>query len=194
MSKTNFRADIVPILFLTVVVCVSVIALAYVDSITYEKIETAKLEAFKEKLSVHFSDMTDFTSNDANDCYVVFTDNTTIGYAVKTIGSGYGGTIEMLVALEPTNLSSTDDLILRGLSVISHSETPGLGDKITQSFFLDQFQEVLFSGIKLSKTGGDIDAISGATISSKAVINGIVSSIEDRFDSLVELVSSVEVS
>ncbi len=138
--------------------------------------------------------MTDFTSNDANDCYVVFTDNNTIGYAVKTIGSGYGGTIEMLVALEPTNLSSTDDLILRGLSVISHSETPGLGDKITQSFFLDQFQEVLFSGIELSKTGGDIDAISGATISSKAVINGIVSSIEDRFDSLVELVSSVEVS
>jgi len=59
MSKTSFRADIVPILFLTVVVCVSVIALAYVDSITYEKIETAKLEAFKEKLSVHFSDMTD---------------------------------------------------------------------------------------------------------------------------------------
>jgi len=192
MSKTNFRADIVPILFLTVVVCVSVIALAYVDSITYEKIETAKLEAFKEKLSVHFSDMTDFTSNDANDCYVVFADN--IGYAVKTIGSGYGGTIEMLVALEPTNLSSTDDLILRGLSVISHSETPGLGDKITQSFFLDQFQEVFFSGIELSKTGGDIDAISGATISSKAVINGIVSSIEERFDSLVELVSSVEVS
>jgi Na+-translocating ferredoxin:NAD+ oxidoreductase RnfG subunit len=96
--------------------------------------------------------------------------------------------------LEPTNLSSTDDLILRGLSVISHSETPGLGDKITQSFFLDQFQEVFFSGIELSKTGGDIDAISGATISSKAVINGIVSSIEDRFDSLVELVSSVEVS
>jgi len=137
--------------------------------------------------------MTDFTSNDANDCYVVFTDNNIIGYAVKAIGSGYGGTIELLVALEPTNLSSTDDLILRGLSVISHSETPGLGDKIIQSFFLDQFQEVFFSGIELSKTGGDIDAISGATISSKAVINGIVSSIEDRFDSLVELVSSVEV-
>ncbi|RLF59099.1 MAG: hypothetical protein DRN27_03650 [Thermoplasmata archaeon] len=194
MRKTNFKVDIIPILFLTVVVCVSVIALAYVNSITYEKIETAKLDAFKEKLSVHFADMTDFTSNDANDCYIVFTNDDIAGYAVKATGSGYGGTIELLVALEPTNLISTDDLIIRGLSVISHSETPGLGDKITKSSFQNQFMGVAFSGIELSKTGGAIDAISGATISSKGVINGIVSSIEARFDSLVELVSSVEVS
>ena len=113
-----------------------------------------------------------------------------VGYAVKALASGYGGSIELLVALEPTNLNSTDELILRGLSVISHSETPGLGDKTTQSFFLEQFQGVSFSGIELSATGGDIDAISGATISSKAVIDGIISSLDDKFDSLVDTLST----
>jgi electron transport complex protein RnfG len=193
-SKTNFKTDIVPILFLTIIVCISVISLTYIDSITSERIETAKLEAFKEKLTVHFSEMTDFISNDENDCYIVLEDDTINGYAIKAIASGYGGTIELLVALEPTNLTSIDELILRGLSIISHSETPGLGDKITQSFFLGQFQGVSISGIQLSVDGGDIDAISGATISSKAVISGIISSINDKFDSLVDTVSLVEVN
>jgi electron transport complex protein RnfG len=193
MKKTNFKEDILPILFLTIVVCISVISLTYIDSITNEKIESEKLNEFKEKLTVHFPNMTNYESNDANDCYIIFKDDKIEGYAIKATGSGYGGTIELLVALGKTNLRSTDDLIINGLSVISHSETPGLGDKITQSNFLDQFQNVNFSDIELSDNGGNIDAISGATISSKAVINGIVSSLNNKFESLKDLIMSTEV-
>ena len=98
-----------------------------------------------------------------------------------------------MVALEPNNPKSIDDLQLRGLSIISQSETPGLGDKITQSTFLDRFKGIFFPGIELSENGGDIDGITGATISSKAVISGIVSSLENKFDSLLQLISNVEV-
>jgi len=122
MNKTTFNEDIIPILFLTIVVCISVISLTYIDSITYQKIETAKLDEFKEKLSVHFSNMTDFTSNEGNDCYIVSKDESIIGYAIKSYASGYGGVIELLVALEPTNPNSIDDLQMRGLSIISHLE------------------------------------------------------------------------
>ena len=74
MNKTTFNDDIIPILFLTIIVCISVISLTYINSITNNEIETAKLEEFKEKLSVHFSNMTDFVSNEENDCYIVFKD------------------------------------------------------------------------------------------------------------------------
>jgi electron transport complex protein RnfG len=65
-----------------------------------------------------------------------------------------------------------------GMSVLSHEETPGLGAKITTPAFRNQFNDVPMQQLALSRSGGSIDAITGATISSQAVITALNTKID----------------
>ncbi|MCQ6961981.1 Rnf electron transport complex subunit RnfG [Methanolobus chelungpuianus] len=60
-----------------------------------------------------------------------------------------------------------------GMDVLSHEETPGLGAKITTPAFKDQFRGVPMEQLSLSRSGGSIDAITGATVSSQAVVSAL---------------------
>ena len=80
--------------------------------------------------------------------------------------NGYGGEIVMVVGVDETSAVS-------GVKVISHSETPGLGAKITT----DENFKSQFAGKKLEGDSVEIDAISGATISSNAVKKAITDSL-----------------
>ena len=82
---------------------------------------------------------------------------------------GYGGEVGVMAGFE------LDHDELSGVGVTVHSETPGLGSRITGADFLTQFRTLPFdeSEIKVKKDGGNIDSISGATVSSRAVANGI---------------------
>ena len=84
------------------------------------------------------------------------------GAAVKTNEGGFGGKIEMMVGF-------LADGTIKGTSVLSHAETPGLGANMTGKF-KDQFVDKNPSGFKLivKKDGGDVDAITAATITSRA--------------------------
>ena len=84
------------------------------------------------------------------------------GAAVKTSESGFGGKIDMMVGF-------LADGTIKGTSVLSHSETPGLGANMTGKFD-DQFVDKNPADFKLtvSKDGGDVDAITAATITSRA--------------------------
>ena len=64
-----------------------------------------------------------------------------------------------------------------GIKIMSHAETPGLGAKIIETAFTDQFIGVAQSDLMLSNNDGAIDAITGATVSSQAVIDGIQAKI-----------------
>ena len=92
------------------------------------------------------------------------------GYAVQVAPAGFDGEIDMMVGI------GKDGKIL-GISIISHTETAGLGaiagaDSAKGEAFRDQF--VGMSGqVSVSKDGGEIDAITGATITSRAVCDGI---------------------
>ncbi|MFV0627123.1 MAG: RnfABCDGE type electron transport complex subunit G [Alphaproteobacteria bacterium] len=81
---------------------------------------------------------------------------------------GYGGYLELLVGFH------TDGTISK-YKVITHNETIGLGSKITQEPFAQQFEYVNpeMMNFKVKKDGGDLDAITSATISSRAVIDAI---------------------
>jgi electron transport complex protein RnfG len=66
------------------------------------------------------------------------------------------------------------DLEVEGLQVLSHTETPGLGAEITKPAFQSQFAGKGSSGpLAVNKDGGEIVAISSATISSRAVVKGV---------------------
>jgi electron transport complex protein RnfG len=90
------------------------------------------------------------------------------GLAVEAAGSGgYGGDIDIMVGMDMRR-----DVIL-GLEIVRHSETPGVGSQVEKPSFRDQWKNLpVNQPVKLRGEGGQIDAISGATYSSKAVVNG----------------------
>ena len=103
------------------------------------------------------------------DFYVgVFDGNPNI-IAFETFGKGYEGEIGVIVAINVEN-----DKIL-GVGVTTHSETPGVGSRAkTDPAFREQFEELAFDDpVKLRADGGQMDAISGATFSSRGVCSAV---------------------
>lgn len=94
-----------------------------------------------------------------------------VGYAVETFTkSGFGGEIKLMVGFDAAKK-------INNIAVISHNETPGLGDKIlpAKSNFGVQFQGEDPASFKLSvtKDGGDVDAITASTITSRAYCDAV---------------------
>ena len=105
---------------------------------------------------------------------VTDTAGNTIGYVVNVTNSkGYGGAIEMAVGMDT-------DLNITGLSIISNSETAGLGANCTKDTWRAQFNGKTIP-ITYSKTGAvganEIDAISSSTFTTKAVVWGVNSAL-----------------
>ncbi len=92
------------------------------------------------------------------------------GYVIEVTPSGFGGTIDMVVGVK------TDGTVA-GVEIISMSETSGLGANASKESFRSQF--VGKSGdLAVTKDGGDIDALTGATITSRAVTQGVNTALQ----------------
>ena len=106
----------------------------------------------------------------------------TVGYTLKVLPSGYGGTIELMVGIDSAKGQ------VSGINVVSNSETAGLGAKSTDPEFSGQYKGKPLEELSVLKNGtpGDteIKAISGATITSTAVTNGVDAAIEVYNNSL----------
>ncbi len=100
-----------------------------------------------------------------------------VAFIASTAGKGYSSFIQMLVSLNT-------DMKIRDVKVLSMNETPGLGDQVLEKSFLDQFKGKSISQIVLIKgeTKENIQAISGATISSRGVTNGIKDAVQTLVD------------
>ncbi|MEW5804511.1 MAG: RnfABCDGE type electron transport complex subunit G [bacterium] len=117
----------------------------------------------------------------------------TLGYAgqelveaaIEVAPHGYSGSIRLLVGV------STTGRVVRRIAVLSDKETPGLGNKIHDYWFLQQFVGKDAEHLQLKKDApqGTIDAISAATISSRAVTNGVQQAVRDVQDLLADLSS-----
>lgn len=85
---------------------------------------------------------------------------------------GYGGRIELMVGIDSEG-------VIKNIQVVSHAETPGLGSKIRDDDFVKQFigRKVTAAALQVKKDGGDVDAISGATISSRAFCEAVQKAI-----------------
>ena len=94
--------------------------------------------------------------------------------AYETFGKGFGGDVGIMVGVEP----KTDTIV--GIGVTTHSETPGLGSRAkTDEGFKSNFRGLSIKDpIKVNKDGGSVDAISGATITSRGVCEGITGSAD----------------
>ncbi|HRZ39990.1 MAG TPA: RnfABCDGE type electron transport complex subunit G [Candidatus Omnitrophota bacterium] len=103
--------------------------------------------------------------------YPVRKDGTLVGTAVETFtDKGFGGRVKLMVGLLPNG--SIQDIV-----VVEHKETPGLGDKMEakKSGFTAQFKgkDPAQFKVMVKKDGGDVDAITAATISSRAFCDAL---------------------
>ena len=97
----------------------------------------------------------------------------TVGGAVESNTSkGFGGVVKVIVGFD---LQGT----ILNYSVLEHAETPGLGAKMHEWFRMEKGQQSILGrtipdgGLKVSKDGGDVDAITAATISSRAFLDAV---------------------
>jgi electron transport complex protein RnfG len=96
------------------------------------------------------------------------------GIAFQVVArEGYGGEIVIMVGVDPQGT-------VTGVEILRHSETPGLGDKITQPWFKAMFvgKQLDNADWRVKKDGGDFDQITGATISPRAVVGAIKAGLE----------------
>jgi len=88
--------------------------------------------------------------------------------AFESSGKGFGGDIGVIVGIDVTS----DSLV--GIGITTHKETPGLGSRVEESGFRIGFKGVsLGQPVKVQADGGGVDAVSGATISSRGVCEAV---------------------
>jgi len=106
--------------------------------------------------------------------YVGVFDGKANAVAYETSGKGFGGDIGVMVGVS----TDTDELL--GMGVTTHSETPGLGSRAKDDpSFRAQFKGLsITEPFKVKPDGGQIDAVSGATITSRGVCAGVTDSAE----------------
>ena len=167
------KTVIINTLKLFVVCLLSVAALAAVNMFTTRKIADNE-EKSKQLALSHVLPASSFEKQELKDnSYGVFEmykgldESGTIAGAVIFLNTkGYGGDITVAVGVSATGE-------ITGVEVNSHGETPGLGERVTHKEFLDQFK-----GGRAPYKLKDIDGITGATISTNAMIKGINSAAE----------------
>ncbi|WP_350342552.1 FMN-binding protein [Proteinivorax tanatarense] len=131
-----------------------------------EVIEADKFEAVMEDEPIDGEEPKEIYSE-------AFKNGDLVGYVVEVAASGYGtDPINMLVGVNT-------DYEITGIAILSHAETPGLGDLA----FDDEYVKKL-EGRDLEQGFGDIDVITGATASSRAVITGARNALEDLTEAL----------
>lgn len=96
-----------------------------------------------------------------------------VGIAFKVVAhEGYGGDIEIMMGVDPNG-------IVTGVEILGHNETPGLGAKITEDSFKVKFKGLsIKNDLRVKKDGGEVDQITGATISPRAVVEVIKEGLE----------------
>jgi electron transport complex protein RnfG len=101
-------------------------------------------------------------------------DGKTVGYCLSVVGHGYSGFVRLMVGIDPEGK-------IAGLRVLEHQETPGLGARIAETrpgesepWFLAKFRGLPGRSLELK----DIQAITGATITSRAVVRAVREGVE----------------
>jgi electron transport complex protein RnfG len=95
-----------------------------------------------------------------------------VGLAYSSAATGYHGLIDVMVGLDPGGK-------VTGISIMTNTETPGLGARIVEPAFTKQFKGFTLSAdLNLTTKGGKIDSVSGATHSSEGVVEAVRKALE----------------
>ena len=165
---------------LTIIALVVAAMLGVVDMVTHDKIDAINVEKTNQALAAVAPEGAEFTPVELSDAAVAAAaaygtldsmyEMSTGGYAMKIVASGSQGSIEMIVGVDANKA-------LTGVSVVSHSETGGIGTKVINNDpnsagtpVLDQF--IGMSGAGSLVVGKTVTPISGATVTTKGITAG----------------------
>ncbi len=161
---------------LTVICVIAAGSLAKVYEITSVRIEKNMIELEEKKRKEIFPQAASFEEKKVDDRIIVVgkdKDGKAIGSIFKIAPRGYAGPINTMIGIDASGKVSAVNI-----TKLDQTETPGLGTKITELKFRNQFKDKEGDSLKLKKDGGGIDAITAATISSRAVANGIKEGVD----------------
>lgn len=164
------------LILLVICFCASLV-LSVTYKFTHSRIEAQDASEEKNALYEIYPEASEFVPEKIQEktYYVAKKDNKVLGYIIKADSQGYSSVITMLVGFDPKGE-------IKGIEILSQTETPGLGAKISEvlsgeskPWFLTQFKGKQVKDLDLK----NIQAITGATISSRAVLDGVKKSVSD---------------
>ncbi len=169
---------------LLIITSVAAAILGLSNAVTEDKIaeainlqnEQARLEVLPIADKFESFDISEVEDDKVIEVYKGLKDGQIVGYTVKTATSSYGGNIEVMTAVSAEGE-------ITGVKVVAHQDTPGLGANSTKPEFQNQYkgknvgQQIIV--VKTEPTNNnEIQAITGATITSNGVTNGVNTAIE----------------
>lgn len=177
------------ILFL--ICTVAALMLSLTNNITAPVIEQRDIQASNEARqdvlqdAEEFKEVTNIKGDLIEEVYQGIKGGEIIGYTIKTAPKGYGGTVEVMVGI-------SNDGKISGVKIGNNSETPGLGSKAAEPSFKDQYNgknaQTPLNVVKGNASNeNDIVAISGATITSKAVTAGVNAAMDVYEQKLISI-------
>lgn len=172
-KKESTLLNMVVVLF--TITLVAGLSLGYVNDLTLEPKARARLAKKEKALKLVLPQFDNYPigelirikserAKDSIDIYPAFKDSAFVGAAVTGASEkGYSGLVKLMVGFTP------DGKIIN-IAVLEQKETPGLGTKMKNEKFLRQFRGRNPSNfdLKVEKDGGEVDALAGATISTRA--------------------------
>ena len=169
MAKKAQSTLINMLLSLTIIAVVAAAALAFVSGVTEEPIQQAqkaKKEAAVKAVLPAYDRLEEATVGDVACTKAYGSDGELVGMAIESKSSkGFGGNLVAMVGLDAEGNIS-------GYQILETAETPGLGAKAGEWFQKGNKGDIIgknpANGMKVKKDGGEVDAISGSTITSRA--------------------------
>ena len=161
------------VIVLFVVCGVAAGSLAFVNAATKERIaEFARLEKIEAMQKV-LPEAQEFVETTPGMVWEAKQAANVVGHVLAASTQGYSGPIESLVGLDPAGAVS-------GVRVLVQTETPGLGAKVASPGFLAQYEGRKAEELALKKDdpAGKIDAVTAATISSRALTNAVRKAVD----------------
>lgn len=190
------KERVMMIVSMLVVSLVSAIMLASINAVSRETIQKNQERNFK--VAVLRSLDTPFDIEETEEVFtkkivqretaqgILYLSGNSAAFELK--GSGFWGPISLVIGV------NVKDMTIRGIEIVEEEETPGLGARITEAAFMDQFKgksldQNIVVKIKGERPGtNDVEAVTGASISSKAV-EKIVNEVSRPF---LEIIRSME--
>ena len=177
MKKLNFKSIFIPTFSLFIICLVITALLSITNSATKDKISENEAQTKSESMKAVCEGACDFDEIIKDVLYKGKDDSgNTVGYAVSTSANGYGGQIKVMTGIKEGKVI--------GIEVYyNDDETPGLGKNTSLNSFTDQFKDLTTDeNIIVSKDysgeGQQIDAVTSATISSRAVTAAVNEALE----------------
>lgn len=172
MKKLDFKEVFIPTLALFLICTIVTALLAVTNSVTAPLIADIQKQKQDESCRKVLPAASSFIQDSSDPNFYIGMDanDTTVGCVIITSAKGYGGDISVM-----TGISLSGEVA--GVQILSMNETPGLGANAQKESFLSQYNGSTES-MSVSKDGGEIDSLTGATITSRAVTEAVNKALE----------------